>query len=148
MRVLAYGRLLEVDLHALPWRGRPLVASLPVAYPLDLAATPVAGHGVFAGRGGRDSAQRLAGRRLSVGEILALPWIPARVVLPGCETARTALDAPPAAVSLAHASLTGGAEQAVAAVRPVDDRPATQLMGALYRGGVPSTQPCATPSSG
>ena len=134
MRVLAYGRLLEVDLHALPWRGRPLVASLPVAYPLDLAATPVAGHG--------------AGRRLSVGEILALPWIPARVVLPGCETARTALDAPPAAVSLAHASLTGGAEQAVAAVRPVDDRPATQLMGALYRGGVPSTQPCATPSSG
>lgn len=36
VRVLAYGALRGVDLHALPWKGQPLLASLPVAYALDV----------------------------------------------------------------------------------------------------------------
>lgn len=197
-RVLPYGALRDVDFHALPWRGAPLVAALPVAYPLDLppgleaqprgrravvVADPLgdlpgawreartvrdalearrwsvltlggskasgaalraslwdagilhyAGHGVFAGRGGWDSALRLADQRLTVGDILALPRLPRRVVLSGCETARTGRDAPLASVSLAHAFLAGGTEEVVAAVRPVDDAVATRLVGALYAG--------------
>lgn len=199
VRVLPYGRLRDVDFHALAWRGRPLVASLPVAYPLDLAVAPVrpvpgrravvvsdprgdlpganrearavsealqarswtvttlagaeatsarlqqalagagllhyAGHGVFAGRGGWDSALRLADRNLTVGGVLALPEVPRRVVLSGCETARTARNAPLAGVGLAHAFLTSGAEEAVAAVRPIDDELATRMVRVLYEAG-------------
>lgn len=36
LRVVASGALLAVDLHALPWRGRPLLARRVVAYALDL----------------------------------------------------------------------------------------------------------------
>jgi CHAT domain-containing protein len=35
LRIAAYGALDRVDFHALPWEGRPLVASLPVAYAVD-----------------------------------------------------------------------------------------------------------------
>jgi hypothetical protein len=34
--LLPYGRAWHLDLHALPWRGQPLVQSRPVAYGLDL----------------------------------------------------------------------------------------------------------------
>jgi tetratricopeptide (TPR) repeat protein len=36
VHVLPNGVLNRVDFHALPWRGRPLVASRPVAYPADV----------------------------------------------------------------------------------------------------------------
>ncbi len=36
--VLAYGAARAVDFHALPWRGPPLGATLPVVYPLDRSA--------------------------------------------------------------------------------------------------------------
>ncbi|MFO0593612.1 MAG: CHAT domain-containing protein [Polyangiaceae bacterium] len=36
LRIAAYGALDQVDFHALPWNGRPLAASFPVAYGLDL----------------------------------------------------------------------------------------------------------------
>ncbi len=198
LRILPYGVLRDLDFHALPWQGAPLVAALPVAYPLDLPERPpvaagrrravvvadplgdlpgalnearavraaleaqrwsvltlrgskasgaslraslwdasvlhYAGHGVFAGRGGWDSALRLADRRLTVGDILALPRVPPRVVLSGCETARTGRDAPLASVGLANAFLAGGAEEVVAAVRPVDDAMTTQLVASLYAG--------------
>jgi CHAT domain-containing protein len=39
LRVAAYGALDRVDFHALPWEGRPLVGSFPVAYGLDLPAS-------------------------------------------------------------------------------------------------------------
>jgi hypothetical protein len=35
LRIAAYGDLDRVDFHALPWEGRPLIASLPVAYAVD-----------------------------------------------------------------------------------------------------------------
>lgn len=36
VRILAQGALGERDLHALPWKDKPLVASFPIAYGLDL----------------------------------------------------------------------------------------------------------------
>lgn len=36
LRVLAYGAWQNVDIHALPWRGKPLVAALPVHYAIDM----------------------------------------------------------------------------------------------------------------
>src|SRR6185295_4208035 len=38
VRLLPYGALAEVDLHDLPFEGRPLIAGRPVVYGLDLAA--------------------------------------------------------------------------------------------------------------
>ena len=40
VRILPYGRLYEVDFHALPWNGDVLLAEHPVVYGLDLAAAP------------------------------------------------------------------------------------------------------------
>ncbi len=34
--IMPYGELRKVDFHALPWKGSPLVAAVPVAYSLDL----------------------------------------------------------------------------------------------------------------
>ncbi len=92
-----------------------------------------AGHGVFAGRGGWESALTLADGRLTVSDILALPRVPRRIVLSGCETGRDAEDAPLASVGLAQAFLAAGAEEVVAASRPVADELATALGAALYR---------------
>lgn len=36
MRVLAFGTLNQVDFHALPWRGRPLISSIAVRYGVDV----------------------------------------------------------------------------------------------------------------
>lgn len=43
LRVLAFGTLNQVDVHALPWRGRPLISSVAVRYGVDIAraARPV-----------------------------------------------------------------------------------------------------------
>ena len=40
LRVLPLGPLRAVDFHALPYDGKPLVATIPVEYPLDLPAMP------------------------------------------------------------------------------------------------------------
>ena len=94
-----------------------------------------AGHGELAGRGGWDSRLRLAsGASLAVGDILALPRVPAAVVLSGCETAATAGAPRVLSISLAHAFLAAGAEVTLAALRPVEDELASGLAGELYRG--------------
>jgi hypothetical protein len=36
MRVLAFGALNQIDIHALPWKGRPLIASIAVRYGVDI----------------------------------------------------------------------------------------------------------------
>ncbi len=201
LRLLPYGALREVDLHALPYDGDILLAARPVVYGLDLATLsspgaetelqalivadpqenlPAAryeadevqkalqslpetwsvellqgpdadaekvrralasvdllhysGHGVFAGRGGWESALRLAGNgRLTPGDLLSLERAPRWVVLSGCETARSALAAPAESIGLAHACLLAGTLQVVAAVRPIDDRDAARLFTSLYR---------------
>ena len=205
IRVLPYGAMRSVDVHALPFRGRPLLAYAPVVYGLDLPPSPVtppavgpevgpaeplqralivsdprgdlpgargeadavqtalggwritrleaeaasgpavrealgqvnlfhyAGHGRFGGVSGWESALPLAGESLlSVHDILALPSVPADVVLSGCETARQAEAAPLEEVGLAQAFLAAGARTAIAATRPVDDLLARELASALY----------------
>lgn len=209
LRVAAYGELGRVDLHALPWEGRPLVDRLPVVYGLDLPAedrgagggaaaggAPIAvvvsdplddlpsarregaevaaalagagwgvrrlegrqatsaalsavlaepgvtllhyaGHAEVFGRDGWESALSLAaGGRLTVGDILALPKVPPRVVLSGCDTARTADTARAEGLGLAQAFAVAGSRAVVASARPVDDREARALMAALYRAMV------------
>lgn len=203
VRVLPHGPVRGLDVHALPFRGAPLITHAAVVYGLDLppvnksfvnrrallvadprgdlrgarveadaveahlkgwtltrldgeAATGAAvraalttadlfhyaGHGRFAGAMGWDSALPLAAdARLGVDDILALPHVPAQVVLSGCETARQAADAPLEAVGLAQAFMVAGAESALAATRPVDDTLARDLAADLYRhAGVESTE--------
>ncbi len=95
-----------------------------------------AGHASFAGRGGWESALPLAaGSRLTLGDVLALERLPHSVVLSGCETGRSAHEAPLASIGLAQTFLAAGSRQVVAAVRPVADRAAADLVADLYRRG-------------
>ncbi|MEZ4267155.1 MAG: CHAT domain-containing protein [Myxococcota bacterium] len=201
LRILPYGALREVDFHALPWDGRPLGASRPLAYAVDLPHLPgapasdapaalvvadparnlagalaevdavrallrgdataptvmdaasatlaavqerlphvglfhFAGHGWFGGLGGWESALGLAsGQRLTVGDILALPRVPATVVLSGCETGRSDRGGPGATLGLGEAFVISGAEAVIAATRPVDDALAAAVSVALYADG-------------
>lgn len=79
IRILSYGALRAIDLHALPWRGRPLIRSKQVSYALDLAARDrpqergpalIVGDATedlpFAAREAREVEQLLAGRGLEV----------------------------------------------------------------------------------
>ncbi|WP_437758957.1 CHAT domain-containing protein [Sorangium sp. So ce1389] len=96
-----------------------------------------AGHGSFGGLDGWDSGLALAGgSELAVGDILALRRAPVRVILSGCDTART--EAAPGArglgLGLAQALLVAGARSVIAATRPVDDALAERVMAALYAG--------------
>ncbi len=94
-----------------------------------------AGHGRYAA--GWDSGLRLAdGVTFTVRDVLALPRVPAHVVLSGCETARSA---PTRALDLGlpEAFVVRGAEEVVAAIRPVADATAADLVGALYASAPP-----------
>ena len=201
LRLLPYGPLREIDLHALPFGDDILLSGRPVVYALDLEAPKstvsepplralivadprddlpaaryeagiveetlrsfpeiwtletlhgsaadvesiqrllptvdllhYAGHGVFAGRGGWESALPLAGSgRLRLGDLLALEATPWWVVLSGCETARSAIASPAESIGLAHAFLLTGTHQVIAAVRPLGDRDAANVSTALYR---------------
>ena len=89
-----------------------------------------AGHGIFAGWG---SALPLANSsRLTLGDILALERAPAQVVLSGCDTGRSADDAPAAIAGLAHAFLAVGSHSVIAATGPIGDDAALELTTALY----------------
>ena len=45
LRVLTYGPMADVDIHALPWRGAPLLAHVSVVYPSDLPSIVRPGDG-------------------------------------------------------------------------------------------------------
>jgi tetratricopeptide (TPR) repeat protein len=202
LRVLAYGPLRTLDIHALPFDGVPLASRIAVEYPLDVPARvssardegkpaalviadptldlagtrsenenvvkalrhaerwnvdvfegpratsgailPLfakakllhyAGHGVFAGREGWQSALPLAsGGHLAMSDVLAMSSSPSRVVLSGCETGRTSHEAPAESLGLAQAFVIAGADFVIAPVRPVDDAVAARLSSALYGG--------------
>ena len=194
-----FGALDAVDIHALPWRGRPLAAALPVVYRVGAErAAPVArgsrrealvvdpsgrlrmtreeasiaaaaltargwavrrlessaathssleaalgarpawfhysGHARYAGMDGWES--ELGGEDeplLTVGDIIALPRAPDRVVLAGCETAGSGrTDAGPVGLGLAHAFVLAGASWVVATTRPVRDADAHAVVRELY----------------
>jgi tetratricopeptide (TPR) repeat protein len=200
LRLAPHGRLAGLDIHALPWRGRPLLAAFPVVYGVDLpqvarapgdAALPpralvvddpgedlplardegsevvralaekgaqvtqlsgrratrdavlaglagatffhYSGHARFdAHHDGLESGLALAGdRRLTAGDILALPGVPRYVILSGCETGRSAEGELPQGLGLGQAFVARGAEAVVASTRVVDDALARRLMTEL-----------------
>jgi tetratricopeptide (TPR) repeat protein len=93
-----------------------------------------AGHGEFDGAGGWHSALPLAAaEQLTAADILLLPAVPRSVVLSGCDTGRAARQTPVEGMGLAHAFLAAGAEEVVAATRPVDDAAARALMDDYYQ---------------
>jgi hypothetical protein len=196
LAVVTFGDARKLDVHALPFDGAPLIARVPVVYPLDaphvardggtprgalvvgdptsdlpsarseatevntaLSATRTvtllrgddargdavrgalaeaslfhyAGHGIFAGRDGWESALPLAEHgQLAISDILALPRVPATVVLGGCETARASGEAQAEGLGVAQAFVVAGAESVVAATRVVDDDAAAAMARALY----------------
>jgi tetratricopeptide (TPR) repeat protein len=91
------------------------------------------GHARFAGRDGVTSALTLAeDGELSVTDVLALPRVPSRVLLFGCETGRASREARAEGLGLAQAFLLAGARQVVATTRPVDDTVASTIARAVY----------------
>jgi CHAT domain-containing protein len=94
-----------------------------------------AGHGVFAGDEGWESALPLAaGGRLTAPDILALAPAPRAVVLTGCEASKSTGDAE--GLGLAQAFIVAGSLEVLAPVRPVPDALAGKLGASLYRGPV------------
>jgi tetratricopeptide (TPR) repeat protein len=201
VRIRAWGAWRAVDVHALPWRGTPLVERVPVEYSIGLgepiasaseghavvvgdptsdlptaleearavaaaleqkkrrvrllvrddaasravtdalrgaARLHYAGHGVFAGEEGWESALPLAaGGRLDVSDILSLAPAPRTVVLAGCEAAKSSGEAE--GLGLAQAFLAAGSREVLAPVRKVADALAGKLATKLYADG-PDTE--------
>ncbi|HKU38670.1 MAG TPA: CHAT domain-containing protein [Polyangiales bacterium] len=86
-----------------------------------------AGHHKVAGIEGTESALLLADGELSVGDVLMLPRVPERIVLATCEGARQV-----GVLGMGQAFLVAGAEEVIAASRPVADRAARELVVQLY----------------
>lgn len=79
-----------------------------------------AGHGTFGGLDGMESELPLAaGGRLTVGDILAAAPVPPRIVLAGCEAARSEGDVE--GLGIAQAFVVAGAREVLAPVRKVSD---------------------------
>ncbi len=111
----------------------PAVTAARMADELPRAALlHFAGHGVYSGREGWESALPLAREaRWTVGDVLALSRAPERVVLSACEAARSSVDAAEG-LGLAQAFVVAGAHAVVAPTRPVKDELARALSEALY----------------
>src|SRR5262249_713554 len=114
-------------------RGRDVTRAAFASALADASLLHYAGHGDYAGVEGWRSALLLAGDdELSVTDVFALPRVPSRVVLSGCETAQSSGAAGPISLGIAQAFLAAGSETAIAAMRPVDDRDTMLLMEDLY----------------
>ncbi|MCH9648985.1 MAG: CHAT domain-containing protein [Deltaproteobacteria bacterium] len=102
-----------------------------------------AGHATFAGRGGWQSFLPLAANnRFTLEDVLLLEDAPRWVVLSGCDTARTDANRSVAeSLGLAQAFLVAGSEGVLAAVRPVDDRLASELVQEFYQYWVAGSRP-------
>jgi CHAT domain-containing protein len=93
-----------------------------------------AGHGLFAGHDGIESALPLAsGGSLTLGDIFALGATPSRVVLSGCDAARTTESDGAEGLGLAQAFVLAGADFVIAPWRKVDDASAATLSAALAK---------------
>lgn len=100
----------------------------------------VAGHGQ-AGKDTLEAELILADDgALTVGDVLSAGRGPARVVLSGCETART-LQTDVETLGLGQAFVLAGANAVVASVRPVDDEVTAVWMTALYEAGFATGDP-------
>ncbi|MDC0721630.1 CHAT domain-containing protein [Nannocystis bainbridge] len=93
-----------------------------------------AGHGKREGVSGWDSALALAeDASFGVGDVLALPRVPATVVLSGCETGASDPFALAGGMNLARAFLLVGADAVIAASDVIDDALAAEVSADLYR---------------
>lgn len=135
-----------------PRRGRHLLRSLgerwltgqtrPALSPPILSSLPASGLFIYYGhaqaslQGGWDSHLRFAeGGTIAARDIMALPSVPRRVLLIGCETAVSDRGAPVDEISLAQAFLLRGSEEVLATTRKVPDALAEQLIAALRTRG-------------
>jgi len=89
-----------------------------------------AGHGSSAGEAGWESQLPLAGGALTVEDVLALPRVPAWVMLSACEGAKT--NARAEGLGVAQAFVLAGSMGVVAATRDVADSTAHALARHLY----------------
>lgn len=130
----------EADAVASAWRGGPVrrlqrAEVRRAALLRELRVADVfhfAGHGVFAGPTGGDSALLLAtDEELRLSDVLTLERVPRSVVLSACDAARSSAAAP-GSFGLAQAFLVRGATSVVAPTRPVADRAAAELMRQVY----------------
>lgn len=95
----------------------------------------------YAGHGEVDPLDQWAGRLplaggswLGIGDVLAAPAVPRRVVLSGCRTGLPVAEALSGGMSFAHAFLLAGAEAVIGTTRDVDDAVAARFSALLYRG--------------
>ena len=197
VRVRAFGGWRNVDVHALPFKGAPLLEQVAVDYPLGLRASAgagsatferravivgdpsgnlarakaeamlvskaleprlplrlflgteavsaavaaqlphaglfhYAGHGRFESAGLASTLELAEGGRLSAGDFLALAPAPRKVVLSGCDAARTNGESDD--LGLAQALVAAGAEEVLAPVHAISDVLAERLAAALYAG--------------
>jgi dTDP-4-dehydrorhamnose reductase len=86
------------------------------------------------------------GGRLSAGDFFALAPAPRKVVLSGCDAARSTGGAED--LGLAQALVAAGAEEVLAPIRPVSDVLAEKLATALYGGGSASDAVCDLAGAG
>lgn len=130
------GRVSQVgQLHGRAAGRSELLAALGVVDLLHFA-----GHASFGGAVG-DGALLLAEEaRLTVPDVLTASRVPARVVLSGCETGRSAASAVEN-LGMAQAFVAAGAGAVVATVRKVDDALAAQVTEALYAAGFDHAAP-------
>lgn len=149
-RLTASGWKLELFRGA-PRHGRHLFGFLhgslfdsvrPALGPLVLERLPAAnlfvyyGHAESSRQGGWDSHLRFADDgSITARDILALPTVPRRVLLLGCETAVSDRGAPADELGLAQAFLLRGSREVLATTRKVPDALAALLLTELLQRG-------------
>jgi CHAT domain-containing protein len=95
-----------------------------------------AGHGIYSGLEGWESALPLAKNgRLGVADVLSLAPAPGRVVLSGCDSAKSEGDAE--GLGLAQAFVAAGSTEVLAPIRPVPDAVAAKLASRIHRDNAP-----------
>ncbi len=128
LTVLASGPLAGLDVHALRYRGRPLVDHLPVAYAVDALTQPVTGgDGALVVVDSLSGSAPLPGARRTEARLLALSALPV-VTLAGAAATRGAVVDQLERSSFAHFGVHGYAEP-----------------GASWRGGLAMADGRLTP---
>ncbi len=90
------------------------------------------GHAAYAGADGWDSALQLAGgERVGIADVLALPHVPALVILSGCETGKGGEHVGAPGLGLADAFIAAGAQAVIASTRSVRDEESEALLRTL-----------------
>jgi CHAT domain-containing protein len=107
--------------------------ALRAAWARSIELFHYSGHGVQAGLDGLEGGIPLAdGARLSTLDVLTTTAVPRRAVLAACDLGRRGSTRSAPGLGFAHALLLVGADEVVAATRPVDDAATTRWVERLY----------------